>query len=180
MDCLAQSSGQSVAAVCAPPGMLLVPRALGLPEMLQTIYETESCFSSDGVSGCDQSLELLSRAQIHTLPVAGECGVAIAVGLGVDHVAPGALYFKGSPQGLSRKCLWHCWGPILQGLVHPGRALCNPRPAEWGPMALQEQAPTFFSSLSRAQVAEAQHPQSGAYFPEGSATAVPPAPPFLK
>ncbi|XP_074835370.1 histone deacetylase 5 isoform X3 [Carettochelys insculpta] len=50
--------------------MLLMPQALGLPAMLQTIYESESCFSSDGVSGREQSLELLSRTQIHTLPVA--------------------------------------------------------------------------------------------------------------
>ncbi|XP_037742541.1 histone deacetylase 5 isoform X8 [Chelonia mydas] len=50
--------------------MLLMPRALGPPAMLQTIYESESCFSSDGVSGREQSLELLSRTQIHGLPVA--------------------------------------------------------------------------------------------------------------
>ncbi|XP_053217675.1 histone deacetylase 5 isoform X6 [Podarcis raffonei] len=50
--------------------MLLVSSVWGLPEMLQTIYETESCFSSDGVSGHEPSLELLSRAQIHAIPVA--------------------------------------------------------------------------------------------------------------
>ncbi|XP_053121605.1 histone deacetylase 5 isoform X2 [Hemicordylus capensis] len=50
--------------------MLLVSSSWGLPEMLQTIYETESCFSSDGVSGREPSLELLSRAQIHAIPVA--------------------------------------------------------------------------------------------------------------
>ncbi|XP_073182032.1 histone deacetylase 5 isoform X8 [Lepidochelys kempii] len=50
--------------------MLLVPRTLGPPAMLQTIYESESCFSSDGVSGREQSLELLSRTRIHGLPVA--------------------------------------------------------------------------------------------------------------
>uniref|UniRef100_A0A674JNI7 Histone deacetylase n=1 Tax=Terrapene triunguis TaxID=2587831 RepID=A0A674JNI7_9SAUR len=50
--------------------MLLMPRALGLPAMLQTIYESESCFSSDGVSGREQSLELLSRTPLHGLPVA--------------------------------------------------------------------------------------------------------------
>ncbi|XP_016850120.1 histone deacetylase 5 isoform X2 [Anolis carolinensis] len=50
--------------------MLLVSSVLGLPKMLQTIYETESCFSSDGVSGREPSLELLSRAQIHAIPVA--------------------------------------------------------------------------------------------------------------
>ncbi|XP_013928021.1 PREDICTED: histone deacetylase 5 isoform X1 [Thamnophis sirtalis] len=49
--------------------MLLVSSVWGLPEMLQTIYETESCFSSDGVSGREPSLELLSRAQIHAIPV---------------------------------------------------------------------------------------------------------------
>uniref|UniRef100_A0A8C3IWX0 Histone deacetylase n=1 Tax=Chrysemys picta bellii TaxID=8478 RepID=A0A8C3IWX0_CHRPI len=38
--------------------------------MLQTIYESESCFSSDGVSGREQSLELLSRTPLHGLPVA--------------------------------------------------------------------------------------------------------------
>nr|XP_042713056.1 histone deacetylase 5 isoform X5 [Chrysemys picta bellii] len=50
--------------------MLLMPRAQGLPAMLQTIYESESCFSSDGVSGREQSLELLSRTPLHGLPVA--------------------------------------------------------------------------------------------------------------
>ncbi|XP_050790649.1 histone deacetylase 5 isoform X7 [Gopherus flavomarginatus] len=50
--------------------MLLMSRALGLPAMLQTIYESESCFSSDGVSGREQSLELLSRTPLHGLPVA--------------------------------------------------------------------------------------------------------------
>ncbi|XP_069490419.1 histone deacetylase 5 isoform X2 [Ambystoma mexicanum] len=49
--------------------MLLMPRAPGLPDMLQTIYESESYFSSDGVSGREQPLELLSRSQIHALPV---------------------------------------------------------------------------------------------------------------
>ncbi|XP_076121966.1 histone deacetylase 5 isoform X4 [Alosa pseudoharengus] len=36
--------------------------------MLQTIYETESCFSSDSVSGREQSLELLSQAGVSTMP----------------------------------------------------------------------------------------------------------------
>ncbi|XP_063315352.1 histone deacetylase 5 isoform X3 [Pelobates fuscus] len=53
--------------------MLLVPRALALPDMLQTIYETEPCMSSaDGVKGREPALELLSRAQGHTLPAAVE------------------------------------------------------------------------------------------------------------
>ncbi|XP_030077419.1 histone deacetylase 5 isoform X3 [Microcaecilia unicolor] len=51
--------------------MLLMQKALGLPKMLQTIYETESCFSSDGVSGREQPLEMLSRTQIHAIPMAG-------------------------------------------------------------------------------------------------------------
>ncbi|XP_075033357.1 histone deacetylase 5 isoform X7 [Mixophyes fleayi] len=53
--------------------MLLVPRALALPDMLQTIYETEPCVSSaDGVKGREPALELLSRAQGHTMPTAVE------------------------------------------------------------------------------------------------------------
>ncbi|XP_063815975.1 histone deacetylase 5 isoform X2 [Pseudophryne corroboree] len=53
--------------------MLLVPRALALPEMLQTIYETEPCVSSaDGVKGREPALELLSRAQGHAMPTAVE------------------------------------------------------------------------------------------------------------
>ncbi|XP_044151860.1 histone deacetylase 5 isoform X10 [Bufo gargarizans] len=51
--------------------MLLVPRALALPDMLQTIYETEPCVSSaDGVKGREPALELLSRAQGHAMPAA--------------------------------------------------------------------------------------------------------------
>lgn len=53
--------------------MLLVPRALALPDMLQTIYETEPCVSSaDGGKGREPALELLSRAQGHAMPAAGE------------------------------------------------------------------------------------------------------------
>ncbi|XP_069808642.1 histone deacetylase 5 isoform X2 [Dendropsophus ebraccatus] len=53
--------------------MLLVPRALALPDMLQTIYETEPCVSSaDGVKGREPALELLSRAQGHAMPAAVE------------------------------------------------------------------------------------------------------------
>ncbi|KAK2836179.1 hypothetical protein Q7C36_014048 [Tachysurus vachellii] len=33
------------------PGMLLKPTVPGLCAMLQTIYETESCFSSDSTAG---------------------------------------------------------------------------------------------------------------------------------
>ncbi|KAM4692589.1 histone deacetylase 5 [Rhinophrynus dorsalis] len=53
--------------------MLLLPRALALPDMLQTIYETEPCVSSaDGVKGREPVLEILSRAQGHSLPAAVE------------------------------------------------------------------------------------------------------------
>lgn len=53
--------------------MLLVPKAQGLVEMLQTIYETESCFSADGMSGREPSLEILPRTPLHGIPVAGKC-----------------------------------------------------------------------------------------------------------
>lgn len=53
--------------------MLLVPKAQGLVEMLQTIYETESCFSADGMPGREPSLEILPRAPLHGIPVAGKC-----------------------------------------------------------------------------------------------------------
>ncbi|XP_073428879.1 histone deacetylase 5 isoform X2 [Dendrobates tinctorius] len=53
--------------------MLLVPRVLALPDMLQTIYETEPCVSSaDGGKGREPALELLSRAQGHAMPAAVE------------------------------------------------------------------------------------------------------------
>ncbi|XP_040851767.1 histone deacetylase 5-like [Ochotona curzoniae] len=51
--------------------MLLVPKAQGLVEMLQTIYETESCFSADGTSGREPPLEILPRT-LHSIPVAVE------------------------------------------------------------------------------------------------------------
>lgn len=54
------------------PGMLLVPKAQGLVEMLQTIYETESCFSADGMSGREPTLEILPRTPLHSIPVAGK------------------------------------------------------------------------------------------------------------
>ncbi|XP_033272769.1 histone deacetylase 5 isoform X3 [Orcinus orca] len=61
--------------------MLLVPKAQGLVEMLQTIYETESCFSADGMPGREPSLEILPRTPLHGLPVAVE----------VKPVLPGAM-----------------------------------------------------------------------------------------
>ncbi|MBN3312898.1 HDAC5 deacetylase, partial [Atractosteus spatula] len=48
--------------------MLLRPTVPGLCAMLQTIYETESCLSSEGVTSRDQPLELLARTRIHTIP----------------------------------------------------------------------------------------------------------------
>ncbi|XP_061088005.1 histone deacetylase 5-like isoform X3 [Conger conger] len=48
--------------------MLLRPTVPGLCAMLQTIYETESCFSSDTVSGREQPLELLPRTRTHAAP----------------------------------------------------------------------------------------------------------------
>ncbi|XP_073901646.1 histone deacetylase 5 isoform X5 [Castor canadensis] len=61
--------------------MLLVPKAQGLVEMLQTIYETESCFSADGMLGREPSLEILPRTPLHSIPVAVE----------VKPVLPGAM-----------------------------------------------------------------------------------------
>ncbi|XP_068119448.1 histone deacetylase 5 isoform X2 [Hyperolius riggenbachi] len=53
--------------------MLLLPRALALPDMLQTIYEAEPCVSSaDGAKGREPALELLSRTQGHSMPAAVE------------------------------------------------------------------------------------------------------------
>ncbi|XP_059812559.1 histone deacetylase 5 isoform X2 [Hypanus sabinus] len=52
--------------------MLLKPTVPRLKKMLQTIYETESCFSSDGVSGREQPLELLPQNRIHTMPTSVE------------------------------------------------------------------------------------------------------------
>uniref|UniRef100_A0A4W3HE73 Histone deacetylase n=1 Tax=Callorhinchus milii TaxID=7868 RepID=A0A4W3HE73_CALMI len=43
---------------------LFLPTSRG---MLQTIYETESCFSSDGVSGREQPLQLLSQHRMHSI-----------------------------------------------------------------------------------------------------------------
>ncbi|ELV11238.1 Histone deacetylase 5 [Tupaia chinensis] len=57
--------------------MLLVPKAQGLVEMLQTIYETESCFSADGMSGREPALEILPRAPLHSIPVAVEVKPAL-------------------------------------------------------------------------------------------------------
>ncbi|KAG2460781.1 HDAC5 deacetylase, partial [Polypterus senegalus] len=53
-------------------GMLLNPKIPGLSVMLQTIYETESCFSSDGVTSREQPLELLARSRIHAIPATAE------------------------------------------------------------------------------------------------------------
>lgn len=54
--------------------MLLHPPVSGLCAMLQTIYETESCFSTSGADG-HEPLELLrdsSRGSGNAVPTAGE------------------------------------------------------------------------------------------------------------
>lgn len=72
--------------------MLLVPKAQGLVEMLQTIYETESCFSADGMSGREPSLEILPRTPLHGIPVAGKCLGVPACPLPLSILVPGAEY----------------------------------------------------------------------------------------
>lgn len=72
------------------PGMLLVPKAQGLVEMLQTIYETESCFSADGTSGREPPLEILPRT-LHSIPVAGKCLGVPAHPLLLGILVPGRL-----------------------------------------------------------------------------------------
>ncbi|XP_032801369.1 histone deacetylase 4-like isoform X2 [Petromyzon marinus] len=44
--------------------MLLKPTVPGPGEMLQTIYETESCFSADAVAGREQALDLVTHRQV--------------------------------------------------------------------------------------------------------------------
>lgn len=72
-------------------GMLLVPKAQGLVEMLQTIYETESCFSADGMSGREPSLEILPRNPLHSIPVAGKWLCVPACPQLLGSVSPPAL-----------------------------------------------------------------------------------------
>ncbi|XP_012991487.1 histone deacetylase 5 isoform X3 [Esox lucius] len=50
--------------------MLLRPTVPGLCAMLQTIYETESCFSSDTVSSTEQPLDLLPQSRVPAMPSA--------------------------------------------------------------------------------------------------------------
>uniref|UniRef100_H0VUA3 Histone deacetylase n=1 Tax=Cavia porcellus TaxID=10141 RepID=H0VUA3_CAVPO len=57
--------------------MLLVPKAQGLLEVLQTIYETESTLSTDGAPGREPSLEILPRTSLHSIPVAVEVKPAL-------------------------------------------------------------------------------------------------------
>lgn len=52
--------------------MLLKPTVPGLCAMLQTIYETESCFSSDSMSSREQPVELLSQSRSTSMPSTGE------------------------------------------------------------------------------------------------------------
>lgn len=58
--------------------MLLHPTVSGLCTMLQTIYETESCFSSASTDGSHQPLELLSgnRSSGKAMPTDGESSLA--------------------------------------------------------------------------------------------------------
>lgn len=70
--------------------MLLVPKAQGLVEMLQTIYETESCFSADGMSAREPSLEILPRTPLHGIPVAGKCLSVPACPLPLGILVPGS------------------------------------------------------------------------------------------
>ncbi|XP_051994985.1 histone deacetylase 5-like isoform X1 [Xyrauchen texanus] len=48
--------------------MLLKPTVPGLCAMLQTIYETESCFSSDSTSSRDPPIELLPQSRSTSMP----------------------------------------------------------------------------------------------------------------
>ncbi|XP_043089606.1 histone deacetylase 5 isoform X3 [Puntigrus tetrazona] len=48
--------------------MLLKPTVPGLCAMLQTIYETESCFSSDSTSSRERPVELLSQSRSTSMP----------------------------------------------------------------------------------------------------------------
>ncbi|XP_055050480.2 histone deacetylase 5 isoform X3 [Misgurnus anguillicaudatus] len=48
--------------------MLLKPTVPGLCAMLQTIYETESCFSSDSTSSREQPVELLPQSRSTSMP----------------------------------------------------------------------------------------------------------------
>lgn len=52
--------------------MLLKPTVPGLCAMLQTIYETESCFSSDTTSSREQPVELLPQSRSTSMPSTGE------------------------------------------------------------------------------------------------------------
>lgn len=91
------------------PGMLLVPKAQGLVEMLQTIYETESCFSADGMSGREPALEILPRTPLHGIPVAGECLGVPACPLPSCILVPGAKRLALSIAQLG-SCLDLCGG----------------------------------------------------------------------
>lgn len=88
--------------------MLLVPKAQGLVEMLQTIYETESCFSADGMSGREPSLEILPRTPLHSIPVAGKYLHLLPTlcPLPSGSLASVPEHGAGSPRLLT-------WGPLL-------------------------------------------------------------------
>lgn len=83
-------------------GMLLHPTVSGLCAMLQTIYETESCFSSASTDSHHQPLELLSdnRGSSTAMPTAGESS------LGKERWG-GGLLCAGGFMRLQTKC----WDP---------------------------------------------------------------------
>ncbi|XP_013003630.1 histone deacetylase 5 isoform X3 [Cavia porcellus] len=76
--------------------MLLVPKAQGLLEVLQTIYETESTLSTDGAPGREPSLEILPRTSLHSIPVAVEVKPALP-GTMPSTMGPGVR--RGLPAG---------------------------------------------------------------------------------
>ncbi|KAG5854917.1 hypothetical protein ANANG_G00043030 [Anguilla anguilla] len=61
--------------------MLLRPTVPGLCAMLQTIYETESCFSSDAGSGRERVPELLPGTGVHAVPTSVEVKTSLPLGM---------------------------------------------------------------------------------------------------
>lgn len=75
--------------------------------MLQTIYETESCFSSTSTDGNHQPLELLSgnRGSGAAMPTAGESSVLGEEGRGTKELLCGGD-------------LMICWGKLLDLILN--------------------------------------------------------------
>ncbi|XP_064177799.1 histone deacetylase 5-like isoform X2 [Anguilla rostrata] len=61
--------------------MLLRPTVPGLCAMLQTIYETESCFSSDAGSARERVPELLPGTGVHDVPTSVEVKTSLPLGM---------------------------------------------------------------------------------------------------